>query len=110
VGSHFAIRRKVGAFAKWEPKLDCGISRQESHKKTMNYEILFAGVQNQLAGAKITFNCDIFGVDEFLFITKSADFMLNTGTGSLNSKTFFKQISFTLNSLFFRRIRNPDSS
>jgi hypothetical protein len=82
-------------------KIDCGISQQESYKEmAASYEIFFAGVKNQLPRAKVTSNCGIFGVDKSLFITKSADFMLNTSTGSLVSRSFFKQISFTLNPLF----------
>jgi len=83
-------------------KIDCGISQQESYKEmAASYEILFAGVKNQLPRAKVTSNCNIFGVDKSLFITKSANFMLNTtSTGSLVSRSFFKQISFTLNPLF----------
>jgi len=58
---------------------------------------------NQLARAENAFNFDIFWLDRFVFSTKLADFMLNTGTASLVSKRFFSnRFYFTLKPLSFR--------
>jgi len=60
-------------------QIDCGGRQKSSKEMTMNYEVLFAGAQNQLHVAKIVYSRNIT-------VIKSADFMLNTGTPSLVSK------------------------
>ena len=58
-------------------QIDCGRRQKSSKEMSMNYEVLFAGAQNQLHVAKISRN---------ITVVKSIDFMLNTGTPSLVSK------------------------
>jgi len=45
-----------------------GLLTVESYKEmAVNYEILFAGAQNQLLGVKITFNRGILDIEYFFF-------------------------------------------
>jgi len=61
----------------------------------VNYEILFAMKRKiNYLGSKITSDCCILGVDEFFVSPKIVDFILNTSTSLLVSKSIFSRISF----------------
>jgi len=77
--------------AKRKPRQIAGFSDRKATKKWSAKTKSFSPkAQNQLYRVKITCNCDIFGVNEFLSITKFADFILNIDVLSLVSKRFFQ--------------------